>query len=384
MKYLSTKKKIKIAALILAILGLVFAVKYFESDGGTRTSSQEVLDLQKKENEDLNALTSQEEKGRVSSIEIASDQDFVIQGESLQFTASVSGEGNFSDQVSWELEKGHHEDTAIDLEGLLKVSIQETNPTLRIIATSIKDRTQKAEKLVAVKVREETQRQEQVSQPAPSEPKVSSVQVNNKSELKKQAEEIQKSTSPKEIEKQRQEDKRAKMQAIEATSGGKKDKYLTDPTPAGKPKPVEPGVEVDSSQVQKATISINCSSILDHMNLFNMDKIDMLPVDGVILPEIQVEFHPGESVYDVLTRVTKEQGIHMEASFTPIYNSAYVEGINNLYEFDCGENSGWMYKVNDWFPNYGCSRYQLQDGDRIQWIYTCKLGKDIGDNSMTK
>jgi hypothetical protein len=37
-----------------------------------------------------------------------------------------------------------------------------------------------------------------------------------------------------------------------------------------------------------------------------------------------------------------------------------------------------MYKVNDWFPTYGSSRYALKDGDRIEWIYTCDLGRDIG------
>ena len=57
----------------------------------------------------------------------------------------------------------------------------------------------------------------------------------------------------------------------------------------------------------------------------------------------------------------------MEFEDTPMYNSAYIEGINNLYEFDCGELSGWMYKVNGWFPNYGCSRYQLKEGDTIEW-----------------
>lgn len=61
---------------------------------------------------------------------------------------------------------------------------------------------------------------------------------------------------------------------------------------------------------------------------------------------------------------------------------AYVEGINNLYEFDCGQLSGWMYNVNGWFPNYGCSKYTVQDGDVINWVYTCNLGKDVGDNSM--
>ena len=68
----------------------------------------------------------------------------------------------------------------------------------------------------------------------------------------------------------------------------------------------------------------------------------------------------------------------MEASWTPIYNSAYVEGIHNLYEFDCGALSGWMYKVNGWYPNYGCSRYQMKDGDVVEWRFTCDLGNDIG------
>ena len=64
-------------------------------------------------------------------------------------------------------------------------------------------------------------------------------------------------------------------------------------------------------------------------------------------------------------------------------NSAYVEGINNLYEFDVGSLSGWMYSVNGWFPNYGCSRYALQNGDVVNWVYTCDLGYDVGGGYST-
>ncbi len=42
----------------------------------------------------------------------------------------------------------------------------------------------------------------------------------------------------------------------------------------------------------------------------------------------------------------------------------------NLYEFDAGELSGWLYSVNGWFPNYGSSRYQLKSGDTICWVYS--------------
>ena len=31
-----------------------------------------------------------------------------------------------------------------------------------------------------------------------------------------------------------------------------------------------------------------------------------------------------------------------------------------------------------WYPNYGCSRYALQDGDVVEWPYTCDLGFDVG------
>ena len=131
------------------------------------------------------------------------------------------------------------------------------------------------------------------------------------------------------------------------------------------------------------TISISCASILDNLELCNPEKVELVPEDGWILEPVQVPFSGGESAFDVLQRVCQENRIHMEFTDTPLYNSAYIEGIGNLYEFDCGETSGWMYKVNDWVPNYGCSRYQLKDGDVIEWVYTCDLGDDVGGGYAT-
>lgn len=158
-----------------------------------------------------------------------------------------------------------------------------------------------------------------------------------------------------------------------------KDKYLTDPIPEGKPKPVEPeDQKVDQEKTYTCTFSIECSTILNHLDMLDPEKLEMVPSGGVILAKTTVTFYEGESVFDVLQRLCREKGIHMESSWTPIYNSAYIEGIHNLYEFDCGELSGWMYRVNGWYPNYGCSRYQLKDGDVVEWRYTCDLGNDVG------
>ncbi|MDO4977370.1 MAG: DUF4430 domain-containing protein [Eubacteriales bacterium] len=139
---------------------------------------------------------------------------------------------------------------------------------------------------------------------------------------------------------------------------------------------------VSENVTHTCTISINCSTILKNMDNLTAGKEEFVPSNGWILKATKVEFAEGDSVHDVLQAVCKAYGIHLESSFTPAYNSAYVEGINQLYEFDCGELSGWMFNVNGWFPNYGCSKYTVQDGDAINWVYTCDLGKDVGDNSM--
>ena len=156
------------------------------------------------------------------------------------------------------------------------------------------------------------------------------------------------------------------------------DQYNTQPVPEGKPLPVEPQDAEISDEELHCTISISCATILDNMDKCDKNKRELVPEDGWILPPTEVVFYDGESVFQVLKRTCKQNGIHMEFENTPIYNSAYIEGIHNLYEFDVGELSGWMYSVNGWFPNYGCSRYGLKDGDVVEWRYTCDLGDDVG------
>lgn len=183
-------------------------------------------------------------------------------------------------------------------------------------------------------------------------------------------------TSSPGVEKGSENYSESKGMKIDSNTG--KDKYLTDPVPDGKPIPVEPQVSKITDVEGTCTLSIRCDTILDNMDWLNPDKVELVPEDGVILATKTVKFYEGESVFNVLLREVQAAKIHMEFSNTPIYNSVYIEGINNLYEFDCGELSGWMYKVNDWFPNYGCSRYQVKEGDKIEWVYTCELGVDVG------
>lgn len=147
-----------------------------------------------------------------------------------------------------------------------------------------------------------------------------------------------------------------------------------DVTPEATPEPT-PAPE------HLCTIEIRCDTVMDTSVLENEAVIPYLPEDGVILAATEVEYTPGETVFDVLLRVTRDNDIQFEFREDALYSGAYVEGINYLYELDAGALSGWMYKVNEQFPNYGCGRYEVEDDDVIVWLYTCDLGLDVGDNS---
>lgn len=124
-------------------------------------------------------------------------------------------------------------------------------------------------------------------------------------------------------------------------------------------------------------------SILCHTAIANKDKLPegllrehALPEDGIIY-EGMCSVNSNDTVFDILMRVARENKIQID--YTGGEDSAYIRGIGYLYEYDCGDLSGWMYKVNDTFPGVSCGDYAINEADRIVWEYTCDLGRDIGN-----
>lgn len=180
----------------------------------------------------------------------------------------------------------------------------------------------------------------------------------------------------------------------------------TDPAPSASTsvsetsRSVNKTTEVESQAVQApifitpqksvCTISINCATVLANSDKLKKEKAPFVPKDGFILKETSVEFAAGETAFDILKRACaaghcsdnckycQADGIQLEFEYTLGYGSYYIEGIHQIYEKDCGAKSGWMYKVNGVFPNEGCSAYTVKNGDRIEFVYTCDLGNDVG------
>ncbi len=126
------------------------------------------------------------------------------------------------------------------------------------------------------------------------------------------------------------------------------------------------------------TLEIRCDSLLSRLDELEPGKAALVPEDGVLLTEREVTFSDGETVFDVFRRTLRNEKLHFEYVDATAYSSVYIEGIGNLYEFDCGPQSGWKYSVNGVCPGLSCSGYTLAQGDRIVFFYTCDLSEDVG------
>ena len=173
------------------------------------------------------------------------------------------------------------------------------------------------------------------------------------------------------------------VESTNESSAAQQDESVLRSEPTEEVKSAQPAesssnTEKPTSDSFVVTLSVRCDTILVNMDQLTPEKRGLVPPNGVIFPVTQVPGYSEENVFNILQREMKKAGIQLEFTQTPLYNSAYIESINNLYEFDVGELSGWMYKVNGEFPGYGCSRYQIKSGDVIEFLYSCDLGYDIG------
>lgn len=136
---------------------------------------------------------------------------------------------------------------------------------------------------------------------------------------------------------------------------------------ASEPSPV-PTADVTK---RECFLQITCEEVFSHMDKLNESAKKAVPENGIIL-QGDFEFQEGDTAFDLLKKACAGRNILLDYAFTPVYSSYYIKGIHNLYEFDCGEESGWLYLVNGKNPGYGCNQYSLKRGDRIVFYYSCE------------
>lgn len=127
----------------------------------------------------------------------------------------------------------------------------------------------------------------------------------------------------------------------------------------------------NESYAYSATVTVSCETILKDISVISEEKQELVPEDGYILKDVNVGFNEGESAFTVLERALKENNIQFE------HESAYIKGIGNIYEFDAGDMSGWLFKVNGEYGNVGLGDTMLTDGDTLLLFYACDYMTDM-------
>lgn len=156
---------------------------------------------------------------------------------------------------------------------------------------------------------------------------------------------------------------------------GKKEDSSEPSQGAAAPTPtVQPQKSEDPERENQVSLQIQCTAILRRRDLWKDGLEEVVPQNGIFFHGM-CAVREGDSVYDILKRVTDEQHIVLDSQYTPLYGSYYVRGIGNLYEFDCGPESGWRYRVNGEIASIGCSSYKVKSGDTIVFFYDYQYGE---------
>lgn len=117
-------------------------------------------------------------------------------------------------------------------------------------------------------------------------------------------------------------------------------------------------------------VTIDCLSAVEYYNELSDAKRKVMPSEGVFISGYETMLEENSTCYTALLQVCDELGLHIE--HTGIPGTEYIKGLGNLYEFDLGGESGWLYSVNGEKPAVGANGVKLESEDDLRWFYSVK------------
>ncbi len=129
--------------------------------------------------------------------------------------------------------------------------------------------------------------------------------------------------------------------------------------------------ETDKKTV-KVKIAIRCEKAVENWDKLNdsAKNESIVPKSGIILDMQDYNAKEGDTAFDVLKSACESNGISLNYTGNVKRKTIYINGINGLYERDCGSASGWVYSINNEFPMASSGGYTVKDGDIIEFHFT--------------
>ncbi|MBQ7739793.1 MAG: DUF4430 domain-containing protein [Eubacterium sp.] len=119
-------------------------------------------------------------------------------------------------------------------------------------------------------------------------------------------------------------------------------------------------------------VTIDCNKALNNLDKISVEGKDELishiPKSGYIIRDYRVPYSKNLTAYDAVMQTCSSNSIQIGAKDTQY--GKYVFEINYIAEKDFTTGSGWIYHVNQKFPNCSLDKYKLNPGDRIIISYT--------------
>jgi hypothetical protein len=140
----------------------------------------------------------------------------------------------------------------------------------------------------------------------------------------------------------------------------------TESKPTLTSKPVETKKKSASSETKPAETKVPAQTETKPLSTVTISIIGSKEI-GTILSSTKIDFTEGDTVLDILLRASKKKKISVEYSGSGAL--AYIEGIDNLYEFDYGPKSGWNFKLNGATISKSSGIVKVNKDDVIEWIY---------------
>lgn len=135
-----------------------------------------------------------------------------------------------------------------------------------------------------------------------------------------------------------------------------------------------PAQTADLSRLVRISLTIDATRAYNNASLPQNIK-DSLQNEGMLIKNAVLTLSKGKTVTETFSLLrTYDIAIVSESGAT----GTFVTSIQGLENGACGAASGWLFRFNGEFPSEGIDRIELHNGDKVEWLFSCDGGADVG------
>lgn len=135
-----------------------------------------------------------------------------------------------------------------------------------------------------------------------------------------------------------------------------------------------PAQTADLSRLVRISLTIDATRAYNNASLPQNIK-DGLQNEGMLVKNAMLTLSEGKTVAETFSLLRTYDIVIVSESGAA---GTFVTSIQGLENGACGAASGWLFRVNGEFPSEGIDSIELHNGDKVEWLFSCDGGADVG------